>query len=93
MGEILMACIVTNQNPLIWLLRLSTVDRRDPIWFQKCCMIFMIDVMIWFTIWFPSYVCDGFVRVPQPRKANATNSHAVITKWLTFCDLDPWGWI
>ena len=44
---------------LIWLLRLSTVDRRDPNWFQKFCMIFTIDVMIWFTIWFPHMCLMG----------------------------------
>ena len=57
---------------LIWLLRLSTVDRRDPIWFQKFCMIFMIDVMIWFSIWFPPWVFDGFVNFTQ-RHSNYTS--------------------
>ena len=72
-----------------WLLRLSTVDRRDPIWFQKSYMIFMIDVTIQFTIWFPHMCLMGLCLFPSSGKANTTDSHAAITGWLTFCDQDP----
>ena len=41
----------------------------------------------------PLYVFDGFVSVPQPRKVNTTDSYAVITGQLAFCDLDPRGLI
>ena len=80
MGEILTAHIVTNENCAdLATKNIYSGQKRSHLVSKVCMMFIMIDGMIWFAIWFPPYVFDGFVRVPYPREVKATDSHVAIT--------------
>ena len=89
----MMAHIVTNDKPADLATKIIYSGQKRSHLVSKVSHDIYdgCDNMVHYLV--PLYVFDGFVRVPQPRKVNTTDSYTVITGQLAFCDLDPWGLI